>query len=108
MCSLEFPDIETQIRQQYSEDEVLVLGLSGAGLFGSESPQTVAAFAEQTGTTFPLLLGDTTLGEYARSDTAISPYPLDVVLDQDGTVVYLRREFNAQEITATIEELLAP
>ena len=37
MCSLEFPDLETQIWQRFSDDDIVVLGMSGPGLFGSES-----------------------------------------------------------------------
>lgn len=80
--------------------------MSGAGLFGTESASTVGAFAEQTQVTFPLLLDDTTRGLLARSDSSISPYPLDVVLDRDGTIRYLRREFDVTAMQATIEQLL--
>ncbi len=81
--------------------------MSGAGLFGTESAQTVAAFAEQTQSSFPLLLGDTTRGQLATSDASISPYPLDVILDRDGVIRYLRREFDVQAMQATIDLLLA-
>lgn len=81
--------------------------MSGNGLFGNESEATVGAFAEQTGVTFPLLLGDTTRGEYASSDPGISPYPLDVIVDKTGTIRYLRREFDTADMVETIELLLA-
>ena len=106
MCSLEFPDIETKIWQHYQDDDVVVLGLSGQGLFGQEGVDTVSAFAEQTNVTFPLLLGDMTRGEYASSYGAISPYPFDVILDRDGTIQYLRTEFDAEAMRQTIEQLL--
>ncbi len=80
--------------------------MSGAGLFGNEGPATVGAFAEQTGVTFPLLLGDTTRGSLALSEATISPYPLDVILDRDGTIRYLRREFDVQAMQSTLEQLL--
>ena len=90
----------------YGDQGLVVLGVSGDGL-GTESPATVAAFGEQTGVTFPLLLGDTTFGDYAKSDGAISPYPLDVIVDRDGVVRYLRRQFDAAGMVATVEQLLA-
>ena len=83
-----------------------MLGLSGSGL-GSESPATVAQFKEQTGVTFPLLLNDTTKDLYANSDGSITPYPLDVIVDRNGTVVYLRHEFDSDAMQATIDNLLA-
>jgi len=84
---------------------VQVLGLSGTGLFGSESSVTVEGFRDQTNVTFPLLLGDSTVGAYANPDGAISPYPVDVIIDKQGTIRYLRHEFDAQAMRAMIEQL---
>ena len=84
-----------------------MFGLSGSGLFGNESATTVEGFRDQTNVTFPLLLGDTTVGQYANPDGAISPYPVDVIVDKQGTIRYLRHEFDAQAMRATIEQLLA-
>jgi peroxiredoxin len=83
-----------------------VLGLSGIGQ-GAESPATVAQFKQQTGVTFPLLLNDMTKDLYANSDGSITPYPLDVIVDRNGTIVYLRHEFDSDAMQATIEQLLA-
>lgn len=84
-----------------------MLGLSGGGLFGTESDATVRAFRDQTGVTFPLLRGDTTYNMYGRSDGSISPYPVDVIVDRDGVVRYLRHEFDGQAMGAALEQLLA-
>jgi hypothetical protein len=80
--------------------------MAGPGLFGTESAQTVGAFAEQTQVSFPLLLDDTTRGQLAFSDASISPYPLDVILDRDGTIRYLRREFDIEAMEAMMEQLV--
>lgn len=106
MCSLEFPDLESQIWQKYADRGVKVLGLSGAGLFGNESLETVRAFRDQTGATFPLLLGDRTVRDYATPDGSISPYPVDVILDRAGNIRYLRHEFDGAAMEAMIERLL--
>jgi len=84
-----------------------VLGLSGSGLFGGETTETVRAFIEQTGVTFPIVRGDTTYSEYANPDGAISPYPLDVIIDREGTIRYLRHEFDGDAMVAQVEQLLA-
>lgn len=107
MCSLEFPDIETEIWQPFQDEGVVVLGLSGGGLFGTESAATIEAFRDQTNVTFPLLLGDNTVGAYAKPDGSISPYPVDVIVDRDGVIRYLRHEFDAEAMRAVIEQLLA-
>ena len=84
-----------------------MLGFSGRGLFGSESTSTLAGFVGQTGVSFPILRGDSTYFEYADPDGAISPFPLDVIVDRDGNIAYLRREFDADAMVMTIERLLA-
>lgn len=107
MCSLEFPDIETQVWQRFADDGVVVLGLSGSGLFGNESVATLNAFVEQTGVTFPILRGDRSYFEYGNQDGAISPFPLDVIVDREGRIRYLRHEFDGDAMVAEIERLLA-
>ncbi len=79
--------------------------MAGPGLFGTESAETVGAFQEQTQVSFPLLLQDTTRSALAFSDASISPYPLDVILDRDGTIIYLRREFDIEAMDATLTQL---
>ena len=104
MCALEFPELE-QLKQTYEAMGVTFLGLSGDGL-GSETPATVAAFKEQTGVTFPLLLDDTTYDQYANSDGSITPYPLDVIADRNGNIVYLRHELDIAAMDAAIQQAL--
>lgn len=79
--------------------------MAGPGLFGTESAETVGAFQEQTQVSFPLLLQDTTRSKLAFSDASISPYPLDVILDRDGTIIYLRREFDIGAMDATLAHI---
>jgi hypothetical protein len=86
---------------------VVVLGLSGSGLFGGESAATVEAFRDQTGVTFPLLLGDTTSGLYVSGEGAISPYPIDVIIDRNGVIASVRRQYDGAAMQATLEALLA-
>lgn len=83
-----------------------MLGLSGRGLFGNESTATLGNFVEQTGVTFPILRGDDTYFDYADPEDAISPYPLDVIVDRNGNIAYLRREFDAEAMVQTIDRLL--
>ena len=85
---------------------MVVLGLSGDGL-GAESLLTVKAFKEQTGVTFPLLLGDMTKQLYAETNGAITPYPLDIIADKSGTIVYLRNEVDTAAMDAVIAAALA-
>ena len=81
--------------------------MSGSGLFGNESADTIEGFIEQTGVTFPILRGDTTYRNYANPDGAISPYPLDVIIDREGRITYLRHEYDGDAMVAEVERLLA-
>ncbi|MEM7159418.1 MAG: hypothetical protein AAF799_41655 [Myxococcota bacterium] len=83
------------------------MGIAGAGLFGNETSATLAAFVEQTGITFPVLRGDASYFDYANPDGAISPFPLDVIIDREGRIRYLRHEFDGDAMTSEIERLLA-
>ncbi len=83
-----------------------MLGLSGSGLLGTESAQTVENFRDQTGVSFPLLLGDTSKSKYAHPDATISPYPIDVIVDRQGTIRYLRHEYDPAAMDAVLEGLL--
>lgn len=84
-----------------------MLGLSGSGLTGAENQTTVANFRDQTGVTFPLLLNDWSYDDYAFPNGWISPYPLDVIVDQQGIVRYIGRQYDGEVVKATIEQLLA-
>ena len=81
--------------------------MSGSGLFGGESQTTISAFRNQTGVTFPLLLGDTTYSQYASPDGSISPYPLNVIVGKDGTIRYLSRQHDGAGMKSIIEQALA-
>jgi len=80
-----------------------VLGLSAGGIADADD---LRAFAGATGVTFPLL-EDTanTYDEYTRDPTA-SPYPIDIVLDADGVIVYFSREYDPVGLRAAVESVL--
>lgn len=69
--------------------------------------ELVRDFAEQNGATFPVMRDQAgTYGEYdAVGSTA--PFPLDVVIDQDGVVRYVDTRFDPEELESVIDELLA-
>ena len=73
-----------------------------------DTASIMSQFIAQTGVTFPM--GWDFTGTYMQfrnaGGTSISPYPLDVVIDTDGTVAYINREYGAAEMQAVIEGLL--
>lgn len=72
-----------------------------------ENAQTIAAFAEQAGLTYPVLSHHGTQSLIRFEGTNSFPYPRDVVVDQHGRIVYASRDYDGQHIQAVIDDLLA-
>ncbi len=75
-------------------------------MMGGESPAMVQQFIDQTGVSFPMGF-DTgeSYKEYGRG-RSISPFPLDVIIDQSGKVVYTKRVYDPDAMLTVIEALL--
>lgn len=58
--------------------------------------------------TFPV--GRDTLGSYRRFQptAAISPFPVDVIVRADGTIAYLKGEYDPAAMRAVLDSLLKP
>ena len=71
------------------------------------SDETILAFVDQTGVTFPVMRDeDATYFQYdVTSESA--PFPLDVVVDKNGIVRLVSERYDPDELEALIEELLA-
>ncbi len=78
-CRESMPELQS-IHQQMAKDGVVVLGLDGG-----ETADTVAAYARESGITFPLLLG--TEPEVAAK-YFVEAYPATFVIGRDGRIAY--------------------
>ena len=68
----------------------------------------VQRFTDKLGVTFPA--GLETTGSYLRfaeNFRGANPFPIDVILDRDGTIAYVAREYDPAAMEAVIERLLA-
>ena len=87
----------------YGPQGLVVIGLSSGGMADSDD---LDAFLSATGVTFPILVDiDNTYIEYDQ-DGATSPYPIDLVVDADGTIVYLSRTYEPDALRAAVESVL--
>lgn len=103
MCSLELPDLETSFHQAYRDEGLLVLGLSAGG---NATPEQLDAFLAATGVQFPVLRDtDNTYQQYAF-ERALTPYPIDVVVDADGVIVYLSQTYDPAALHAAVARVL--
>ncbi len=101
MCAPEFSDIETAIWQKYKDRGVVVIGAS------SENTNKIQQFVQEQGITFPILK-DSGGGLYSsyRLAGAISPYPRDYIIDQNGVFAYTNVEYSINEMSLVVESLL--
>ena len=84
-----------------------MVGIDQGGLMGGDTTAIVEGFLDQTGVTFPV--GWDATGSYFEypTDAAISPFPLDVVVDRQGRIAYVSREYDAEELRQIVEQLVA-
>lgn len=72
----------------------------------SADSDDLATFLESTGVTFPVVLDSTgTYAQYADDDS-VSPYPIDIVTDDMGIIVYLSREYEPDSLRLAVESVL--
>ena len=72
----------------------------------SDDERTLRDFVSQSGVTFPIAFGaDRHLRMY-EAGASITPYPLEVVADSEGRIVYLSREYDVDALVRVIESLL--
>lgn len=108
MCSLEFPDLETSFWQRYRDRGLQVFGVARILGVGGDTDAVVRQFVAQTGVTFPILRDPVGYPLFfdAAVGPALSPYPLDVVIDAEGRLVAVYNEYRPDALAADIEPLV--
>ena len=105
VCRKEMPFIESDIWQKHKANPNFAL----YGIDRDEPLETVKAFAEKTGVTYPLALdpGADHFAKYADRKAGITR---NVLIDKDGKIVMLTRLYNEEEFATLckkIDEMLA-
>ena len=105
VCRKEMPFIESNIWQKHKANSNFAL----IGIDRDEPVETVKAFAEKTGVTYPLALdpGANLFAKYADRKAGITR---NVLVDKDGKIVMLTRLYNEEEFASLckkIDEMLA-
>ena len=105
VCRKEMPFIESDIWQKHKANPKFAL----YGVDRDEPVDTVKAFAEKTGVTYPLALdpGADIFAKYADRKAGITR---NVLIDKDGKIVMLTRLYNEEEFASLckkIDEMLA-
>lgn len=105
VCRKEMPFIEKDIWQKHKNNAQFAL----YGIDRDEPLETVKAFAEKTGVTYPLALdpGADIFAKYADRKAGITR---NVLIDKEGKIVMLTRLYNEEEFASLckkIDEMLA-
>ena len=105
VCRKEMPFIESDIWQKHKDNKNFAL----YGIDRDEPIETVKAFAEKTGVTYPLALdpGADLFAKYAERKAGITR---NVLVDKEGKIVMLTRLYNEEEFASLckkIDEMLA-
>lgn len=105
VCRKEMPFIEKDIWQKHKDNAQFAL----YGIDRDEPLETVKAFAEKTGVTYPLALdpGADIFAKYADRKAGITR---NVLIDKKGKIVMLTRLYNEEEFASLckkIDEMLA-
>jgi hypothetical protein len=81
------------------------------GLRGGPSTDDIGGvqrFIEHLGVSYPVGLEQTAnYPAFAKNYPGANPFPLDVIVDTDGTIAYVAREYDPDALAAVIEKLLA-
>ena len=105
VCRKEMPFIEKDIWQKHKDNTQFAL----YGIDRDEPLETVKAFAEKTGVTYPLGLdpGADIFAKYADRKAGITR---NVLIDKEGKIMMLTRLYNEEEFASLckkIDEMLA-
>jgi len=91
----------------------VVIGVDPGGRGGVRGePSTddmggVQRFAEHLGVTYPVGVEETAnYVEYQRNFRGNNPFPTDIIVDRDGRIAYIAREYDPGAMTAVIDRLL--
>jgi hypothetical protein len=107
------PDIEDRFARKYKSQGLVVVGVNPGGRGGLRGgPSTddiggVQRFTENLGVSYPVGVETTSnYPAYNRNFRGANPFPIDIIVDRDGTIVYIAREYDPVAMTAMIEKLL--
>jgi hypothetical protein len=108
------PDIEERFWRKYRDKGLVVVGVNPGGrggVRGAASTDDIAGvqrFTDKLGVTFGVGLEQTAnYLRFVENFRGANPFPVDVIVDRSGTIVYVAREYDPAAMEQVIERLLA-
>jgi hypothetical protein len=100
------PDIEQRFLQRYGRRGLTVVALNAHDAL--EQIDEVRRFVDKLGISYPAGLEQTeTYRAITENFAGTNPFPVDVVVDRDGRIAYIAREYDPDAMARVIERLLA-
>ncbi len=99
VCRREMPEIEKQIWQAFKDKGLMVIAIDK-----DETREKIEQFIAQTGISYPVALdpGSNIFEKYANPKAGVTR---NVLIDKNGTIVFLTRLYNENEFNALIEHI---
>ncbi len=95
---------------EYADDGLVAIGLD-PDADDYLAPESVAAFVANQGVYFPIAVQETaetpTYSEIEGIYDGSNPYPVDILVDKQGVIRYVAREYDPVALESKIQELLA-
>lgn len=105
VCATQLPDIEARFWQRYRRDGLTVVALNAHD--DLEQIGEVGAYCEYLDLTFELGLEQSqTYAGITENFSGLNPFPVDVIIDRQGIIRYIAREYDPDAMTEVIERLL--
>ena len=97
VCRKEMPHLEKDVWQEFKDNDLILIGVDR-----DEPLETVIQFQKDMGTTYPMALdpGAEIFGLFADENSGVSR---TVVIDKNGTIVFLSRLFDEKEYNQMID-----
>jgi hypothetical protein len=101
------PDVEANLWQAYKDQGLKVVALDNNGPDILE-PAGLADYVAYLGPTYPvgLEIDTTTYSTLEGIYDGSNPYPVDIVIDKNGIIQFLTREYDFDTLEAAIVPLL--
>ena len=103
------PDLQQQFVETYAARGLYTIALDPDS-DDYENPDAVADFIADQGVTFPVALEESAITPtYATIEAVFdgaNPYPVQVLVDREGNIRYVSREYDPPALHAMIELLL--
>ena len=110
MCGLELPDLQQQFADVYGPQGLYTIALD-PDADDYENVDAVAAFVANQGVNLPVAVEETAITPTYSTIEGVhdgaNPYPVDILVDRDGIIRYISREYDPVGLHAKVQELLA-